>query len=75
VVAAHSGHGELAAFLLEQGADPDAAGAGYTALHAAILHKDDDLVRALLVPARPGAAASKDGSCLTTSVLIAIQNV
>ena len=48
VVAAHSGHGELAAFLLEQGADPDAAGAGYTALHAAILHKDDDLVRALL---------------------------
>ena len=49
VVAAHSGHGELAAFLLEQGADPDAAGAGYTALHAAILHKDEDLVRVLLV--------------------------
>ena len=49
VVAAHSGHGELAAFLLEQGADPDAAGAGYTALHAAILRKDEDLVGALLV--------------------------
>ena len=49
VVAAHSGHGELAAFLLEQGADPNAAGAGYTALHAAILHKDDYLVAALLV--------------------------
>ena len=49
VVAAHSGHGELAAFLIEQGADPNAAGAGYTALHAAILHKDDDLVAALLV--------------------------
>ena len=49
VVAAHSGHGELAAFLLEQGADPNAAGAGYTALHAAILHKDDHLVAALLV--------------------------
>ena len=48
VVAAHSGHGELAAFLLEQGADPNAAGAGYTALHAAILHKDDHLVAALL---------------------------
>ena len=49
VVAAHSGHGELAAFLIEQGADPNAAGAGYTALHAAILHKDDRLVAALLV--------------------------
>ena len=48
VVAAHSGHGALAAFLLEQGADPNAAGAGYTALHAAILHKDDALVGALL---------------------------
>ena len=48
VVAAHSGHGDVATFLLEQGADPDAAGAGYTALHAAILHKDAGLVRALL---------------------------
>jgi ankyrin repeat protein len=48
VVAAHSGHGELAAFLLEKGADPNAGGAGYTALHAAILHKDPALVRALL---------------------------
>ena len=47
-VAAHSGHGELAAFLLERGADPNAAGAGYTALHAAILHKDANLVGALL---------------------------
>ena len=48
VVAAHSGHGDVAAYLLEQGADPNAAGAGYTALHAAILHKDAGLVRALL---------------------------
>ncbi len=48
VVAAHSGHGDVAAFLLEQGADPNAAGAGYTALHAAILHKDAALVRAIL---------------------------
>ena len=48
VVAAHSGHGAVAAFLLEQGADPNAADAGYTALHAAILHKDAGLVRALL---------------------------
>ena len=48
VVAAHSGHGDVAAFLLEQGADPNAADAGYTALHAAILHKDAKLVRTLL---------------------------
>ena len=49
VVAAHSGHGDVAAFLLEKGADPNAAGAGYTALHAAILRKDEKLVNALLV--------------------------
>ena len=48
VVAAHSGHGAVAAFLLEQGADPSAAGAGYTALHAVILHKDAALTAALL---------------------------
>ena len=48
VVAAHSGHADVAAFLLEQGADPNAADAGYTALHAAILHKNATLVRALL---------------------------
>ena len=48
VVAAHSGHGELAAFLLEKGADPDAVEAGYTALHAAILREDEELVGALL---------------------------
>ena len=49
VVAAHSGHGDVAAFLLEKGADPNAAGAGYTALHAAILRKDEKLVSALVV--------------------------
>jgi ankyrin repeat protein len=48
VVAAHSGHGEVAAFLLEKGADPNAALAGYTALHAAILYKNEKLVGALL---------------------------
>jgi ankyrin len=48
VVAAHSGHGDVATFLLEKGADPNASGAGYTPLHAAILHKDANLVGALL---------------------------
>ncbi len=48
VVAAHSGNGALAAFLLENGADPNAAGAGYAALHAAVLRADGALVSALL---------------------------
>src|SRR5258708_10806266 len=36
-VAALSGHGAFAAFLLDKGADPNAAGAGYTAVHAPVL--------------------------------------
>ena len=48
VIAAHSGHGPLGIFLLEQGADPGAAGAGYTALHAAVLRGQVELVEALL---------------------------
>lgn len=48
VVAAMSGHENLAAFLLEQGADPHAAEAGYTALHAAVLRSQPGLLRALL---------------------------
>jgi len=48
VLAAHSGHGDVATLLLDSGADPDAFGSGYTALHAAILRSDLDLVHALL---------------------------
>jgi ankyrin repeat protein len=48
VVAAHSNHGPLARFLLTRGADPNAAGAGYTALQAAVLRGNADLVTALL---------------------------
>ena len=48
VVAAHSGHGAFAATLLDEGADPNAAGAGYTALHSAILRGDRTLVEQLL---------------------------
>ena len=53
-MAAHSGHTGLGAhaavgtLLLEHGADPDAAGAGYTAMHAAVLTGDLELVTALL---------------------------
>ena len=48
VLAAHSGNGHVAALLLEHGADPNAFGSGYTALHAAILRSDLNLVKALL---------------------------
>ena len=48
VIAAHSGHGPLAAYLLERGADPNRAGAGYTALHAAVLRSEVALAEALL---------------------------
>ena len=48
VVAAHSGHRELVFTLLERGANPNASGAGYTALHAAVLTGDLAVVDALL---------------------------
>ncbi|MBH00333.1 MAG: hypothetical protein CMN58_08360 [Solibacterales bacterium] len=48
VVAAHSGHTPFAIYLLEQGAAPNAAKAGYTALHAAVLRSRSRLVEALL---------------------------
>lgn len=48
VIATHSGHGPLATFLLQRGADPNAAEAGYTALHAAVLRSQVELVAALL---------------------------
>jgi ankyrin repeat protein len=60
VLAAHSGHGRLAAFFLEHGADPNADGAGYTALHAAVLRGDVGLVNALLARgADPDAVITK----------------
>ena len=48
VIATHSGHEPLAIFLLQQGADPNAAEAGYTALHAAVLRGEVELVTTLL---------------------------
>jgi ankyrin repeat protein len=47
-LAAHSGFGELVAFLLERGADPNAAKAGFTALHAAIMRRDVAMASALV---------------------------
>jgi ankyrin repeat protein len=48
VFATHSGHGELANFLLEKDADPNLAEPGFTALQLAIMHRDEKLVSALL---------------------------
>ena len=48
VIAAHSGNHDVAMLFLERGADPNAAGAGYTALHAAVLRGDASLVDSLI---------------------------
>ena len=48
VIAAHSGRGSVAALLLEHRALPNTHGAGYTALHLAVLRDDVGLVRTLL---------------------------
>jgi ankyrin repeat protein len=48
VLAAHSGFGDLVEFLLEKGADPNSSAAGFTALHEAIMRRDEGLVRTLL---------------------------
>jgi ankyrin repeat protein len=47
-LAAHSGYAELVEFLLEKRADPNAAGPGFTALHNAIMRRDERMVAALL---------------------------
>jgi ankyrin repeat protein len=60
VLAAHSGQEAFAMFLAEQGADPNLAGAGYTAIHAAILLREERLVKALLARgADPNAPLQK----------------
>src|SRR5207247_3035661 len=49
-MAAHAGYGEIVAFLLERGANPNTAAPGFTALHAAIMRRDENMVRSLLAP-------------------------
>jgi len=48
VLAAHSGFGEIVELLLAEGADPNAAEAGFSALHVAIMRRDESMVRLLL---------------------------
>ena len=47
-LAAFSGFGELARYLLEKGADPNNDKPGFTALHCAIMRRDEETVAALL---------------------------
>jgi ankyrin repeat protein len=47
-LAAHSGIVDVAEFLLDKGADPNAAGAGFTALHEAVMRRDETMVKDLL---------------------------
>ena len=48
VMAAHAGFTALVEWLLDRGADPNAAAAGFTAIHAAIMRRDTRMVAALL---------------------------
>jgi uncharacterized protein len=47
-LAAHSGFQEMVGYLLDKGADPNAAGAGFTALDEAIMRRDEVMVTALI---------------------------
>jgi ankyrin repeat protein len=47
-LAAHSGFTEIVELLLDNGADANAAGPGFTALHEAIMRRDEKMVAALL---------------------------
>lgn len=48
VMAAHAGFGDLVELLLRRGADPNAAAAGFAAIHAAVMRRDAGMVSALL---------------------------
>jgi uncharacterized protein len=62
VMASHSGHGQVAAYLLAAGADPNHAGAGYTALHAAVLRGDLNRVTELLKKGADPNARLRNGT-------------
>ena len=64
VIAAQHGWHEVAAVLLERGADPDAAGAGHTALHWAALRGDRELAETLLAHGADPDARLARGSLL-----------
>lgn len=67
VVAAYSGYGNVARFLLDKDASPNASGGGYTALHAAVLRGDAELVKALVAHAGDPKARITKGTPITRS--------
>jgi len=48
ILAAHSGFRDMVEFLLDKGADPNEAPAGFTALHEAVMRRDEEMATALL---------------------------
>jgi ankyrin len=62
VVAAHSGNGAFASFLVDRGAAVNADGGGYTALHAAILRGDPALVKTLVAHGADVHATLRNGT-------------
>jgi ankyrin len=48
VLAVHSDQAQVAEYLLKRGADPNSNGAGYTALHAAVVRGNANVAKALL---------------------------
>src|SRR2546425_400829 len=61
VLAAHSGFAELVEFLLDKGADPNAAKAGFTALPEAIMARDERMAGALMAIAGQGGGGNPWG--------------
>jgi uncharacterized protein len=59
-LAAHGGHRAIVELLLAHGADPNANRAGFTALHAAIMRRDDAMVRALVAHGADANAPVRD---------------
>ena len=67
VIAAHSANSEVAAYLLAKGADPNADGSGYTALHAAVLRGDEALAKILLARGANPNAVLRRGTTVRLS--------
>jgi ankyrin repeat protein len=58
-LAAHSGFTDIVEFLLDKGANPNTGKAGFTALHMAVMRRDEKMVSALLAHgANPNARLS-----------------
>jgi uncharacterized protein len=47
-LAAHAGHGDVVALLLDHGAEANASAPGFAALHVAVMRRDEKMVSALL---------------------------